>query len=211
MTSCIYFWQADDEPKIDPKYEKNATYPGLGHTTSLKLQPIRVSHLCLRSAYLHQGNALSALGRDADARAVYEYVLPMLEPEPRCGRLDWERSSVIVNIGNTYSRQGDFAKANEDYDKAEKLGQDHVDVEDGNKTDGLGIMVVAMRARAFALKKDGRDEEAKKRLREVLELQLKLNVEEEKQKAKDKEDVERVQAEQLKVAQEHAGQQVAVS
>jgi tetratricopeptide (TPR) repeat protein len=174
---------------------------------------MRVSHLCLRSAYLHQGNALSALGRNAEARLVYEKVLPMLENEPRCGRLDWERSSIIVNIGDTYSREGYFEKANENYDKAEKLGKDHIDVEDGNKTDGLGIMVVAMRARSFALKKAGKEEEAKARLREVLELQVQLNVEEEKQKAKDKEDLARIQAEQSKATDNiPAGQkQVAVS
>lgn len=142
---------------------------------------------------------------------MYEKVLPMLASEPRCGRLDWERSSIIVNIGNTYSRKGDFSKANEQYDKAEKLGKEHVEVENGNKTDGMGIMVVAMRARAFALKKAGKEEEAKTHLREVLELQLKLNVEEEHQRAKDKEDLEKVQAEQLKAEQDQAGQQVAVS
>jgi tetratricopeptide (TPR) repeat protein len=196
---------------IDPKHEKNATYPGLGHPTSLKLQPIRVSHLCLRSAYLHQGNALSALGRDADARLVYEKVLPMLSSEPRCGRLDWERSSIIVNIGNTFSRAGDFVKANEYYDKAEQLGKDHVGVENGNKTDGMGIMIEAMRARSFALKKAGKEEEAKARLREVLDMQLKLNIEEELQKAKEKEELDKLQADQLKMDQEQAGQQVAVS
>lgn len=192
-------------------HEKNATYPGLGHPTSLKLQPLRVSHLCLRSAYLHQGNALSALGRNYDARMVYEKVLPMLDSEPRCGRLDWERSSIIVNIGNTFSREGDYEKASECYEKAEQLGRDHVEIEDGNKSDGMGIMVVAMRARAFALKKAGNDEEAKSRLREVLELQLKLDVEEEKQKTKEKEDLERVQSEQLSSMEETSVQQVKVS
>jgi tetratricopeptide (TPR) repeat protein len=177
--------KADDEPKINLKYEKNATYPGLGHPSILKLQPRRVSDLCLRSAYLHLGNALSALDRNAEARDVYEKVLPMLVTEPRCGRLDWERSSIIVNIGNTYSREGDFDRANEYYDQAEKLGKDHLDVEDGNQTDGMGIMVVAMRARSFALKKAGKDDEAKLRLREVLEMQLKLNTFEQERKARE--------------------------
>lgn len=179
--------EAEDDPKIDPKYEKNATYPGLAHPTALKLQPIRVSELCLRSAYLHEGNALAALERNDEAREVYKKVLPMLEKEPRCARLDWERSSIYVNIGNTYSRQGKFDEANEQYNIAEKLGKDHVDAENGNKTEGMGIMIVAMRHRAFALKKAGREDEAKQRLREVLEMQLKLNSEEEKQKAKDAE------------------------
>ena len=185
----ILIEQAEDNPKIDPKYEKNATYPGLAHPTSLKLQPIRVSQLCLRSAYLHQGNALSALGRDEEAREVYRKVLPMLESEPRCGRLDWERSSIHVNIGNTFSRQGNFDLANEQYSIAEQLGKDHEDAPDGNKTEGMSIMVVAMRARAFALKKADREEEAKARLREVLDLDMKVKklTEEEKQKLKEKE------------------------
>lgn len=111
----------------------------------------------------------------------------MLENEPRCGRLDWERSSIYVNIGNTYSRTGDYNNANEQYIIAEQLGKDHVDAVDGNKIDGMGIMIVAMRARAFALKKAGREEEAKTRLRDVLEMQAKLNIEEAKNKAKEKE------------------------
>jgi tetratricopeptide (TPR) repeat protein len=168
----------------------------LAHPTALKLQPIRVSQLCLRSAYLHEGNALAALGRNDDARDVYKKVLPMLENEPRCGRLDWERSSIYVNIGNTFSRQGKFDEANEQYNIAEKLGKDHVDVVNGNKTDGMGIMIVAMRHRAFALKKAGREDEAKQRLREVLEMQLQLNAEEEKQKAKDIAEKEQIQLQQ---------------
>lgn len=146
-----------------------------------------MSQLCLRSAYLHEGNALAASGRDEEAREVYKKVLPMLENEPRCGRLDWERSSIYVNIGNTYSRTGDYNNANEQYNIAEQLGKDHVDAVDGNKIDGMGIMIVAMRARAFALKKAGREEEAKTRLRDVLEMQAKLNIEEAKNKAKEKE------------------------
>lgn len=161
---------------------------------SLKYHPIRVSHLCLRSAYLHLGNALSALDRNAEARDVYEKVLPMLASEPRCGRLDWERSSIIVNIGNTYSREGNFDRANEYYDQAEQLGRDHVEVEDGNVADGLGIMVVAMRARAFAMMKAGKNEEAKTRLREVLDMQLKLNTQLALQKASEQEELAKVEA-----------------
>merc|ERR1712238_649582 len=150
--------EAEENPVIDPKHEKNATAPGLSHEQTLKLQPMRVSHLCLRSAYLHRGNALAALGREEDARKSYQKVFPMLDPEPRCGRLDWERSSLYVNIGNTFSRQGDFSKAEEQYQVAEKLGKDHVDTPEGNKTDGMGMMIVAMRARAFALKKPKRED-----------------------------------------------------
>lgn len=132
--------------------------------------------------------------------------------EPRCGRLDWERSSIYVNIGNTYCRQGNFESAYEQYDIAEKLGKDHVDIEDGNKTDGMGIMIVAMRARAFALKKAGKEDEAKQRLREVLDLQIKLNAEEEKQKLKEKEIMESTQANgSPAVANESPGQEVAVA
>lgn len=151
----------------------------------MKLQAVRVSQLCLRSAYLHLGNALSAMDKNAEAREVYEKVLPLLANESRCGRVDWERSSVIVNYGNTYSREGNFDLANKYYDEAEKLGQDHLDVEGGNHIDGMGIKVVAMRARAFALKKAGKEDEAKSRLREVLELQVKLNALQREQKEKD--------------------------
>ena len=108
---------------IDPKHEKNATAPVLANEATLKLLPIRVSHLCLRSVYLHRGNALAALGREEDARASYQMVFPILDQEPRCGRLDWEHSSLHVNIGNTFSRQGDFDKANKSYTVAENLGE----------------------------------------------------------------------------------------
>jgi tetratricopeptide (TPR) repeat protein len=177
--------KAEENPIIDPKHEKNATAPGLANEATLKLLPIRVSHLCLRSAYLHRGNALAALGREDDAKASYEMVFPMLKDEPRCGRLDWERSSLYVNIGNTYSRKGDYEKANDNYDIAEKLGRDHVEAEEGNRIDGMGMIIVAMRGRAFALKKAGREDEGKKVLKEVIETQLKLNAENEKKKAED--------------------------
>jgi tetratricopeptide (TPR) repeat protein len=141
------------------------------------MQSARVSQLCLRSAHLHRGNALSALGRDEEARASYILVIPMIEKEPRSCRLDWERNSCFVNIGNTYARQANFVKANEYYDTAEKLGKDHVDAENGNKVDGMALMIVSKRQRAFGLKKAGKDDDAKKEMREVLDLQMKLDVE----------------------------------
>ena len=100
---------------------------------------------------------------------------------------------MYVNIGNTYSRQGNFDKANELYDVAIKLGKDHVDNEGSNLVEGMGIMIVGMRARAFALKKVGREEEGKKEMKEVIGLQLKLNGEREKQKEKEKEEAEAAQ------------------
>lgn len=121
------------EVKIDPKHEKNATYHGLSHPVALTFQPLRVSQLCLRSAYLQMGSALSALGRHSEARETWEKVIPMLDDEPRCGRLDWERSSILLNIGNTYSREGNHEKAMELYAKAEQLGQDHLAIENGNR------------------------------------------------------------------------------
>jgi tetratricopeptide (TPR) repeat protein len=148
----------------------------------LKYAPKRISELCLRSAYLNQGNALASLGREEEARAAYEKVLPMLEKEARCGRLDWERCSILVNIGNTYSRMGDFDQANQYFDKAQKLGQDHIDHPEGSKIAGLGIVMEARRARAFALKKAKREEEGKKELRTVLELQMRLNNENEQKR-----------------------------
>jgi tetratricopeptide (TPR) repeat protein len=187
------FWDRDDveieaheNPKIDPDQEKNATAPGLSHEESLKLRPIRVAELCLRSAYLHKGNALAALGREDEARETYLKVMPMLEPEPRCGRLDWERVSILVNIGNTYSRQGNYEKSNEQYAAAEALGREHIGAHEGNQIDGMGIVVVSMRARAFALKKDGREDEGKSVLKDVIETQIQLNAENEKKKAEQK-------------------------
>lgn len=178
--------QTQEEPTIDPDFEKNATNPGLSHEESLKLRPIRVSELCLRSAYLHKGNALAALGREDEARETYMKVMPMLEPEPRCGRLDWERVSILVNIGNTYSRQGNYEKANEQYTAAEGLGREHISASEGNQIDGMGIVVVSMRARAFALKKDGREDEGKAVLRDVIKTQIELNAENAKKKAEQK-------------------------
>ena len=166
-----------------------------------------MSQLCLRSAYLHKGNALSALNRNVEAREVYEKVLPMLKDEPRCGRLDWERSSIIVNIGNTYAREGNFEKAFEQYDNAEKLGKDHLAVEGGNKVDGLGIREVAMRFRAFALKKAGKEDEAKKQMGEVIQVKMQLREEEKKQKALEKKMLEQAEAEEKKA---EAQQQQAV-
>jgi len=187
------FWDRDDveieaqeSPIINPDQEKNATAPGLSHDESLKLRPIRVSELCLRSAYLHKGNALAALGREDDARETYMKVMPMLEPEPRCGRLDWERVSILVNIGNTFSRQGNYEKASERFTTAEALGREHISAHEGNQIDGMGIVVVSMRARAFALKKAGREDEGKSVLKDVIKTQIELNAENDKKKVEQK-------------------------
>lgn len=130
---------------------------------------------------------MAALGREEEARETYLKVMPMLEPEPRCGRLDWERVSILVNIGNTFSRQGDYEKANEQYAAAEALGREHISAHEGNQIDGMGIVVVSMRARAFALKKAGREEDGKAVLKEVIKTQLELNAENEKKKVEQKE------------------------
>lgn len=175
VTFSTAYTQAEETPKEDPKYEKNATSAGLLHPNNLKYFPKRTAILCQRAGYLHRGNALSALGRHEEARESYEMALPLLETEPRSCRMDWERSSALVNIGNTYSRQGLFDKANEYYDKAEQLGNDHLEVENGNKSEGMGIKMVAMRARAFSLKKAGKEEDAKTLLREVLKMQVEFN------------------------------------
>jgi len=187
------FWDRDDveieaqeSPIINPDQEKNATAPGLSHDESLKLRPIRVSELCLRSAYLHKGNALAALGREDDARETDMKVMPMLEPEPRCGRLDWERVSILVNIGNTFSRQGNYEKASERFTTAEALGREHISAHEGNQIDGMGIVVVSMRARAFALKKAGREDEGKSVLKDVIKTQIELNAENDKKKVEQK-------------------------
>ena len=142
-----------------------------------------MSHLCLRSALLQQGNALAALGREEEARAAYQKVLPLLENEPRCSRLDWERLSLLINIGNTYARSGDYDSANEHYKIAEQLGIDHLEHEDGSKPDGKSMVASANRARAFALKKIGKIEEAKAIIKDLIEQQIKDNEEAEKKKA----------------------------
>jgi tetratricopeptide (TPR) repeat protein len=174
---------------LDSKNERNATCPGLSNPTSLKFIPARAATLCQRAGYLHAGNALSALGRDEEAREYYERVLPLLAAEPRCSRLDWERSSALINIGNTYSRQGNYEKANECYTKAEQLGIDQMEADGGNKVEGSGIKMVAMRARSFALKKIAPDD-AKTLLRKVLEMQKEFS----ELCAKEKAEMERLES-----------------
>jgi tetratricopeptide (TPR) repeat protein len=176
--------EADDEPLTNHKYEKNATTPGLANPSVLKLQPIRVSHLCLRSALLQRGNALAASGREEEAIESYSQVFPLLENEPRCARVDWERHSLYVNIGNSHSRLQNFEAADEQYKISEKLGQDHIDLA-GNVKDGKGMVACSKRARAFALRRAGRVDEAKALLREVLDQQIKDNLEAEQKKAEE--------------------------
>jgi len=165
--------EADDQPLIDPKYEKNATTPGLANPTVLKLLPIRVSDLCKRSALLQRGNALAAMGKEDEAIKSYEAVFPLVEGEPRCSRIDWERHSLFVNTGNSHSRQGNFDVADAQYELAEKLGQEHI--YGGNVKDGKGMIACAKRARAFALKRAGKIDDAKKLLKEVLDQQIAEN------------------------------------
>lgn len=170
----------------------------------LKLLPIRVSHLCLRQAQIQRGNALAALGRDDEARASYEVVYPLLEKEYRCARVDWERHSVAVNVGNTYLRQGDFEKAYEQYTIAEKYGQDHLDEPLGSEIDGLGMVLIAKRARAFALKKEGKEDEAKELMKEVIAMQLRKNVLDEEKRKRDAEREEKEKEEAAAKAKEEA-------
>jgi len=175
--------EAEDKPQIDSKYEKNATTPGLANPSVLKLLPLRVSHLCKRSALLQRGNALAAMGDEEGAIKSYEEVFPLVENEPRCARIDWERHSLYVNIGNSHSRKGDFDAADEQYKIAETLGTDHV--EGGNTKDGKGMIACAKRARSFALKRAGKVDEAKALMKEVITQQIADNAEEEKQKAEE--------------------------
>jgi len=177
--------EANDEPVIDSKFERNATTPGLANPAALKLLPIRVSHLCMRSALLQRGNALAAMGKEDEARESYEKVFPLLEKEPRCARVDWERHSLFVNIGNTFSRSGDFTLADEQYKIAEKLGNDHLTSEGGSENDGKGMIACTKRARAFAMKKVGRIDEAKVILKEVIEQQIKDDLLAEQKKKED--------------------------
>lgn len=179
--------EAEENPVIDPNYERNATTPSLANPVALKLLPIRVSDLCMRSALLQRGNALAALAKEDEARESYEKVFPLLEKEPRCARVDWERHSLYVNIGNTFSRSGDFTLADVQYKIAEQLGNDHLNLDGGSETDGKGMVACAKRARAFAMKKAGRIEEAKTILREVIEQQIQDNIAAEKKKKEEEE------------------------
>jgi len=177
--------EAEDAPVTLPaNHERNATSPGLAHATSLKYCSLRVSQLCLRSAQLQKGNCLSAQGKHEEARQCYEIILPLLENEPRCARVDWERHSLFVNIGNSYSRMGSFDKADEFYILAEKLGTDHLNDEgNGSRSDGKNMVMCAKRARAFALKKAGRIDEAKKILTQVVKEAREIEMEREKLEA----------------------------
>ena len=125
---------------------------------------------------------MAALGRQEDARKSYEEVFPLVKDEPRCARVDWERFSLYINIGNTFSRSGDFELADEQFKLAEKLGMDHLEEEEGSRNDGSGMVDGAKRARAFALKKVGREDEGKAILKEVIASQIKLKLEKEKMK-----------------------------
>jgi tetratricopeptide (TPR) repeat protein len=127
------------------------------------------------------------MGRQEDARACYLESSVLIEKEPRCARVDWERYSLYVNIGNTYSRSGDYDSANEYYKKAEQLGIDHLNDPEGAKTEGQSMVDGAKRNRAFALKKAGREEEGKAILKEVIESQIRLKMEREKQKKEEEE------------------------
>ena len=157
---------------IDPKYEKNATSPSLANPTTLKLLPMRVSQLCMRSALLQRGNALAAMGREEEARETYEKIFPLLVGEPRCARVDWERHSVHVNIGNTYARSSEYDKADEHYKIAEQLGSDHINEVGGSDDDGRSMILCAKRSRAFALKKVGKIEEARTVMTEVIQQKI---------------------------------------
>lgn len=122
---------------------------------------------------MQRGNALAAMGKEDEAIKSYEAVFPLVEGEPRCSRIDWERHSLFVNTGNSHSRQGNFDVADAQYELAEKLGQEHID--GGNVKDGKGMIACAKRARAFALKRAGKIDDAKKLLKEVLDQQIAEN------------------------------------
>merc|ERR1711920_820292 len=196
------FWDRDEvaiEAEDDPvqKFEKNATSPGLAHPSSLKHTSIRVSHLCLRSACLQKGNCLSALGKHEEARVSYESILPLLVTEARSARVDWELHSLYINIGNTYSRELNFDKADEFYNLAQKLGDDHLSEPNGSSIDGKSMIIGAKRARVFALKKVDRVDEAKTLLLEVLDEVREVDKEREEieKKKKEKEELDKLNKE----------------
>lgn len=123
------------------------------------------------------------MGREEDAIKTYNEVFPLLEGEPRCARVDWERHSLYVNIGNCLSRSGNYDAASEQYEIAEKLGAEHIEA--GNTKDGKGMVACSRRSRAFALRRAGKVDEAKALLRQVLEDQIKDNLEADRLKAEE--------------------------
>lgn len=103
---------------------------------------------------------------------------PIVDAEVRASRVDWERTSYLINIGNSYSREGNYDKADEYYKQCEKLGDEQI--ANDCKADGMGIKLVALRARAFALNRNGKIDEGKEVLREVLKQQPLVHEETEK-------------------------------
>ena len=73
-----------------------------------------------------------------------------------------------------------------------------MDIENGNKVDGLAIVQEAMRVRSFALKRAGKEDEAKNMLRKVLELQVQKDEAEKNQKATE-EKMQKEEAEKLQI------------
>lgn len=165
--------EANDEYNPPPNFEKNATTPGLSNPASLKYMSLRVSQLCFRSAWLQKGNVLVVLGKEEEARNSYQSILSLIVDEHRCSRVDWERVSLRVNIGNTYARTGDYNLAEEQYQIAEKIGIEHLNHEHGSRKDGELMVSTVKRARAFALAKNGRESEAKAIIKELIDMKLK--------------------------------------
>uniref|UniRef100_A0A7S2NW59 Uncharacterized protein n=1 Tax=Leptocylindrus danicus TaxID=163516 RepID=A0A7S2NW59_9STRA len=204
------FWDSDEvmmeameTPKLPDNHQTNATKLSLANPASLKLIPIRVSELCYRTGYMQKGNALASLGREAEAREAYELIFPLLTDEVRSARIDWERFSVLINVGNTYAREKDYTLADEQYKLAERIGQDHVDAAQGSEEDGKNMISVVKRARAIALKKVGRDDEAKALMKELVEQQVKEQAEAAK-KAEEAAAKRKAELEEQKKAREEA-------
>ena len=109
------------------------------------------------------------MGKDAEAREMYLAGFPIVDAEVRASRVDWERASYLINIGNSYSREGNYDKADEYYKQCEKIGDEQI--ANNCQSDGMGIKLVALRARAFALNRNGKVDQGKEVLREVLRQQ----------------------------------------
>ena len=168
----VFFFRFLPQTREKPKplaHENDPTYPGLSNPAWKDFIPPRVASICLRSAYLHTGNALAAMGKDAEACEMYLKGYPIIDAEHRAARVDWERVSYLINIGNAYSREGNLDKADEYYKKCEKIGDEQI--ANDCKADGMGMKLVALRSRAFALNRNGKVDEGKEVLREVLKQQ----------------------------------------
>ena len=164
--------------KLGANRVENLSEYGLSHPSNLRYVNGRVSSLCKRSGLLQMGNALQSLERFEEARSCYQETLEILSGEIRTARTDWERHSLLLNIGNTHLSSGDVEVARSYYKKAEELGKEHIDDKNGSDVEGNNMISSALRHFALAAKVSGDVEGAKKIMSQVIERSEKIGKEE---------------------------------